>query len=220
VSTSIVLIGPADALPALRERVDPGAELHTFTEAEALEALDHIIRTKPRIIALDHEFSSTSRGTALINRIKDDASLVGCELRVIAHDSVHKTVPSRHGSGPVAAAVAVEERKPVALDHQGTRRATRYRVKDGVELLVDGNTALLVDVSAVGAQVLCPSVLRPNQKVRLTFSDPGGAIRCNGSVSWASLELPKGLPPRYRAGIDMTGGDPDAIKAYGERHKK
>jgi hypothetical protein len=219
VSTSIVLIGPADALPALRERVDPGAELHTFTEAEALEALDHIIRTKPRIIGLDHEFSSTSRGTALINRIKDDASLADCELRVIAHDNAHKSVPSRRGSGPVTAAVAVDERKP-ALDHQGTRRATRYRIKEGVELLVDGNTALLVDVSTVGAQVLCPSVLRPNQRVRLTFADPGGAIRCNGSVSWASLELPKGLPPRYRAGIDMTGGDPAAITAFGERHKK
>ena len=38
---------------ALRERLDSGAELHTFTDAEALEALDHIIRTKPRIVALE-----------------------------------------------------------------------------------------------------------------------------------------------------------------------
>ena len=218
-STSIVLIGPADALPALKERVDPGAELHTFTEAEALEALDHIIRTKPRIIGLDHEFSATSRGTALINRIKDDPSLVNCELRVIAHDNAVNRVPSRRGSGPHAAAVAVDDRKP-ALDHRGTRRAPRYRIREGVEVLVDGNISLLVDVSTVGVQVLCPSVLRPNQRVRLTFNDPNGAIRCNGAVSWASLELPKGLPPRYRSGIDMVGGDAEALTAFGERHKK
>jgi hypothetical protein len=138
---------------------------------------------------------------------------------VIAHDNAVNRVPSRRGSGSVAAAVAVDDRNP-ALDHKGTRRAPRYRMKDGVEVLVDGNTAVLVDVSVVGAQVLCPSVLRPNQRVRLTFNDPRGAIRCNGSVSWASLELPKGLPPRYRAGIDMIGADADAVSVFGERHKK
>jgi hypothetical protein len=93
-------------------------------------------------------------------------------------------------------------------------------MKDGIEILVDGNAASLVDVSTVGAQVLCPSVLRPNQRVRMTLTDQKGAIRCNGSIAWASLELPKGLPPRYRAGIDMTGADPEAVKGFAERHKK
>ncbi len=86
-SSSIVVIGPSEALPGLKDRLDSGAELQTFTDAEALEALDHIIRHKPRIVALDLEFSSSSRGTALINRIKDDPSLRDCEVRVIAHDS-------------------------------------------------------------------------------------------------------------------------------------
>jgi PilZ domain-containing protein len=218
VSPSIVLIGPSDALPSLRDRLDSGAELHQFTDQEALEALDHIIRNKPRIIALDHEFSASSRGAALINRIKDDPSLVNCEVRVIAHDSALNRVAVRRAPGH-AAAVMVEEAKP-SLDQRGTRRAPRYRMKDGIEILVDGNSASLVDVSTVGAQVLCPSVLRPNQRVRMTLTDQKGAIRCNGSIAWASLELPKGLPPRYRAGIDMTGADPEAVKGFAERHKK
>lgn len=202
----------------MRERLDSGAELHQFTDQEALEALDHIIRNKPRIIALDHEFSASSRGAALINRIKDDPSLINCEVRVIAHDSAltRVTVKRTPGHGP---AVAVDEPK-AALDQRGTRRAPRYRMKDGIEILVDGNAASLVDVSTVGAQVLCPSVLRPNQRVRMTLTDQKGAIRCNGSIAWASLELPKGLPPRYRAGIDMTGADPEAVKGFAERHKK
>jgi len=218
---SIVLIGPADALPVLRERIDSGAELHTFTEAEALEALDHIIRSKPRIIALDREFSASSRGMALINRIKDDPSLTECEVRVIAHERAPNRISSRRV--PVAShggsLVAIHE--PLSpLDQRGTRRAQRIRIKEGIEVLVDGNGASLVDLSSVGAQVLCPTVLRPNQRVRLMFNDARGAIRCNGSIAWAALELPKGLSPRYRAGIDMTGADPEPVRAFAERHKK
>jgi hypothetical protein len=220
-SPSIVIIGPPQALPGLTDRVDSGAELHTFTDAEALEALDHIIRNKPRIIALDHEFSATTRGTALIARIKDDPSLTHCELRVIAHDGALTRVATRRAPAPAhaGAVVAVDEPKP-ALDQRGTRRAPRVRVKEGVDVLVDGNAAALVDLSVVGAQVLCPTVLRPNQRVRMTLNDSKGPIRCNGLIAWAALELPKGLPPRYRAGIDMTGVNAEAVSGFAERHKK
>lgn len=219
---SIVLIGPADALPALRERVDSGAELHSFSEAEAIEALDHIIRTKPRIVAVEREFSASSRGMALINRIKDDPTLAECDVRVIAHDSAHSRVNARRPPGATqgGSAIAVDEPKPgLGLDQRGTRRAPRVRVKDGVEVLVDGNSAALVDLSTVGAQVLCPTVLRPNQRVRMLFTDTKGAIRCSGSIVWASLELPKGLPARYRAGIDMTGADSEAVRGFAERNR-
>ena len=30
--------------------------------------------------------------------------------------------------------------------------------------------------------------------------------------------MPKGQPPRYRAGIELTGADPDALRTYMERH--
>jgi hypothetical protein len=218
VSPSIVLIGPSDALPAMKERLDSGAELHEFTDQEALEALDHIIRNKPSIIALDHEFSASSRGAALINRIKDDPSLTHCEVRVIAHDSALSRVAARRGPPGHGAAVAVDEPK-APLDQRGTRRAPRIRMKDGIEILVDGNAAALIDLSTVGAQVLSKSVLKPNQRVRMMFNDQKGAIRCSGSIAWASLELPKGLAPRYRAGIDMTRADPEAVQGFADRHK-
>jgi hypothetical protein len=218
--SSIVVIGPSEALPALQERLDSGVELHAFTDAEALEALDHIIRTKPRIIALETEFSSTSRGTALINRIKDDPSLTGCEVRVVAHDPALNRVAVRRSSGQaVVAAVAVEDpQKP--LDQTGTRRATRVTVREGVEVLVDGNVATLIDISVVGVQVLSPKVLRPNQRVRLSLPDGKTTIRCSGSIAWAAFEMPKGLPPRYRAGIELTSADPIAVNAYAAKHKK
>jgi hypothetical protein len=213
-----VVIGPAEALPGLRERLDSGAELHTFTDHEALEALDHIFRTKPRIVALDHDFSDSSRGVALINRIKDDPSLTACEVRVIAHDPALNRVAVKRASG-TGLAVAVHEPQP-ALDQRGTRRAPRIRVRDGVEVLVDGNATQLVDLSKVGAQVLSPKMLKPNQRVRLAFPDGKAVIRGSGSIAWASFEMPKGQATRYRAGIDITTADADALEGFAGRHKK
>ena len=215
-----MLIGPADALPGLQERLDPNAEVQTFTESEALEALDHIIRTKPGIIAMQDEFSATSRGTALINRIKDDPALGACEVRVLAHDAAQSRVAvkrSGHGGGP---AVAVDEPKP-ALDQRGTRRAPRIRIKDGVEVAVDGNPAALVDLSTVGAQVVSPTVLKPNQRVRVTMGDGKAAVRCSGAIAWAAFEMPKGMPTRYRAGIDFgTTADAPGVDSFAKKNKK
>lgn len=217
-SSRIVLIGPADALPGMQERLDQGAEVQTFTESEALEALDHIIRTKPGLIALQDEFSATSRGTALINRIKDDPNLASCEVRVLARDAAQSRVASKRGGG---AAVAVDEQPKPALDIKGTRRAPRIRIKDGVEVAVDGNPASLIDLSTVGMQVVSQTVLKPNQRVRVTIGEGKAAIRCSGAIAWAAFEMPKGMSTRYRAGIDFgTAGDVDSLAGFAKKHKK
>ncbi len=219
VSSRIVLIGPADALPGLQGRLDAAAEVQSFTDSEALEALDHIIRTRPAVVAMQDEFSATSRGTALINRIKDDPALTGCEVRVLARDSELSRVAVKrgHGGGP---AVAVDDPAPV-LDQRGTRRAARVRIREGVEVAVDGNPAALVDLSIVGAQVVSPTVLKPNQRVRIIMGEGKAAVRCSGAIAWAAFEMPKGMPTRYRAGVDwgMTAEAP-TIEAFAARHKK
>ena len=117
-------------------------------------------------------------------------------------------------------AVAVNEPAP-ALDQRGTRRAARIRIKESVEVAVDGNPAALVDLSMVGAQVVSATVLKPNQRVRVIMGDGKGAVRCSGSVAWAAFEMPTGMPARYRAGIDwgMTA-ESSAIEAFAEKNKK
>jgi hypothetical protein len=213
-----VLIGPADSLPALRKGLDATAEVETFPETDALEALDHIVRTKPAVVAMQEEFSATSRGQALINRIKDDPALTA-EVRIMARDvATSRVAAKRSGSG---IAVAVDERKP-ALDRRGTRRAARTRVKDGVEVAVDGNPAALVDISPVGAQVISATVLKPNQRVRLQMGDSKHPIKCSGAVAWASFEMPKGQPTRYRAGIDFgtSSANAEGIGKFAQKHKR
>ena len=218
-SSRIVLIGPADALPGLQERLDPGAEVQTFTDGEALEALDHIIKQKPALVAMQDEFADSSRGQALINRIKDDAALKNCEVRVMARDAAQNRVAVKRGSHG-GAAVALDEPKP-KLDQKGTRRAQRVRIKDGVEVAVDGSPAALIDLSTVGAQVLSPTVLKPNQRVRVVMGDGKAAVKCAGNIAWASFEMPKGVATRYRAGIDFgTNADAPSVESFAKKHKK
>jgi hypothetical protein len=219
VSSRIVLIGPADALPGLRERLGPTAEVKTFTDGEALEALDHIITAKPSVVAMQEEFADSSRGQALINRIKADAALRNSEVRVMAKDTAQTRVAVKRGSHG-GGAVAVDEPKP-ALDQKGTRRAQRVRMRDGVEVAVDGNPAALIDLSTVGAQVVSPTVLKPNQRVRVSMGDGRTAVKCAGAIAWASFEMPKGLATRYRAGIDFgTTADAAGVESFAKRNKK
>ena len=150
----IVLIGAEDLLPTLKDRTGPGpADVLLFAEADALRALEAITSRRPLVVAIEKEFAATPRGTALINRIKADPALVPCEIRIVAPDADPVVVPRTKSS---------HNATPQPLDQRGTRRAPRFRVAGQVEVLVDGNLATLVDLSAIGAQVLSPTVLKPN----------------------------------------------------------
>jgi hypothetical protein len=210
VSAFIVLIGPSEALPGLKARSDADAEIQAFKSADAVEALEHIVRTRPPIVALEAEFSVSARGSALIKRIIDDPVLASCEVRVVARDGGVQRVTT---GGGAATAVALDDRAPL-LDQRGTRRAPRYRMKSGLDVTIDGNPATLVDLSRVGAQITAHTVLRPNQRVRLILMDGTTQIRCAGALAWAWFEMPKGVPPQYRTGLDFSSPDADAIDGY------
>jgi hypothetical protein len=105
------------------------------------------------------------------------------------------------------------------LDQKGTRRAPRYQIAHKLEVLVDGNPATLLDLSTCGAQVISPTILRPNQRVRMALSDDGGVLRFNATIAWAAFEIPRQIGPRYRAGIDFVDADPSAIDAFCARHR-
>lgn len=225
-----VLIGSADVLPALRERASGlEGELLAFTDADALIALEVITKRRPRTVALEREFAATARGKALINRIKADPALEHVEIRVIAHDSDYSRVhartpavaegPGASGRGSAVASPAAPVHAP-ALDQRGTRRAPRIRIVGHVEVLVDGNIATLVDLSIIGAQVVSPTVLKPNQRVRMALNDDLGNVRFNAAVAWASFEIPPGSGPRYRAGLAFVDADAHAVEAFCARHRK
>jgi hypothetical protein len=223
----IVLIAAADLLPSLKERTgDADGEVLTFTDADALRALEVITKRRPAVVALERVFAATPRGAALINRIKSDPSLGSSEIRIVAHDQEYVRVHARRTPEPAApskAATAVAAVPAPAtiqpLDFKGTRRAPRYRIAAEVEVLIDGNQALLIDLSSIGAQVMSPNVLRPTQRVRMSLFDEKGTVRFNATIAWANFEIPAKYGPRYRAGIEFLDAKAEAVDTYCARHK-
>ena len=219
-----VLIGSADLLPALKALAGVSCEVLTFTDGEVLRALEEITRRRPEFVMLDPLFAASPRGLALINRIKADPALSGSEIRVLSHDGKPASgAPRPPFDGSTSAAIATAPvaapAAPETLDQRGTRRAQRHKMAVGVEAMVDGNPVTVVDLSTCGAQVLSAAILRPNQRVRLTFSDEQGTMRVNAAVAWASFEIIPGRAPQYRAGLEFVGADATSIDAYCARHR-
>jgi hypothetical protein len=226
VSADIVVIASGQHLRALQQRPEY-AEAQAFTDADALRALDVISRVRPSVVALERLFAATSRGAALINRIKADPELAACEIRIVAHDSNYTRVSPRRPTDAAAAAPVALEEPPASpppaqnLDWRGTRRAPRFKIVEGVDVTIDGNPATLMDLSVIGAMVISPTTLKPNQRIRMSLPQEKRPIRFSAGVAWAAFEMPKGKPaPQYRAGIEFFDADADAVLKFIDQNKK
>ena len=222
-----VVIAATNLMPALQERLAGEGELLAFADTEPIQALQAILEQRPSLIVLERLFAATPRGAALINRIKTDPQLGNAEVRVMSHTGDYSrqvakptkadtSAPTHDEEGAASSrgtAVAAAEARP--LDWHGTRRAPRYRARPGVEIQVDGNPASVVDLSSVGVQVISSTILRPNQKVRVSIPNDDFVMRFRGAVAWAKFELPKpNDPPRYRAGVDFADADAIALDDF------
>lgn len=229
-----VVIAATNLMPALRERLSDEGDLLAFADTEPIQALQAILEQRPSLIVLERLFAATPRGAALINRIKTDPQLGNAEVRVMSHTGDYTRQVAKPSSSPSPAtpaggsgagtAAAVEaapvSETPRALDWHGTRRAPRHRLRSGVEIQVDGNPATVVDLSAVGAQVLSSTILRPNQKVRVSVPNDDFVMRFRGAIAWAKFELPEPTsPPRYRAGVEFTDADATALEDFCRKNK-
>ena len=204
-----MIIGAADTLPALRERMGSvnGAVL-TFSAGDALDALNTITTRRAGLVVIERLFAMTSRGAALINRIKTDPALKESEIRVLAHNSDYARVIARLPPKPAP-----------ALDQRGTRRAARFVIAPKITVVVDGKQATLVDLSTVGAQVVSPGVLKPNQRVAVAVIDEDGGARCSAIVAWTKFEVRPTGGAVYRAGIDFENADGPLVDAFCARHR-
>ena len=228
-----VLIAAPEHLTALKNH-SSFAGAQAFPDADALKALEAITKDKPKLIVLERTFAATSRGAALIKRIKADPALVGCEIKIVAHDGTPATGKKKKGDGAAAAAPAATEAAateaavkaaaaPPAptkapLDQRGTRRAPRFNVVGGIEVLIDGKPATLINLSVVGAQVVSPTILRPNQRVRMVLPDAERQLRFAAGIAWAAFEMPK-AGPHYRAGIEFFDAEAENVDKFIEANK-
>ena len=203
------MVAASDLLPGLKARAAAGGgELLMFTDAEALSALQTIVKRRPQVVALERMFAVTPRGAALINRIKADPSLRQAEIRVMAHNSDYTRIVPR--AAPPGAP---------ALDQRGTRRAPRFKTAENTVVTLDGKSGTVIDLSTVGAQVVAPGGLKPNQRVAVALIDETTQVKFSGSVAWTSFEMSPNGAPRYRAGINFEDADGAAVDAFCARHE-
>ena len=226
-----VLVAATELQPALVARVrGEGLDCVTFTEAEALRALQTITSRKPRVVALETGFAATARGKALVNRIKADPALAHVTLRLesaeegsvgegAAGESADAAPAQAQAQAPVPEPEAVPPSASVPLDFTGTRRAPRHAVDGSREILVDGKHGSLVNLSLVGVQLVTTAALKPGQRVRVSLTEPKGALRCSATVVWATFEMTKD-GPRYRVGLDFVNPNTAALDGYIGRLKR
>lgn len=230
--SAVVIIGASNLLPSLCSHLSGEGELITFADTEPIQALQTILERRPALIVLERLFAATPRGAALINRIKTDPHLASAQVRVMSHTGDYTRQIARPGVATASATVveaaaaahvmpeampgtAAVAEPPRPLDWHGTRRAQRYRLRPGVEIQLDGNAVQVIDLSTVGAQVLSNTILRPNQKVRVTIPQDETLVRCRGAVAWAKFELPQpASPPIYRAGVEFLDADKDFVEEF------
>jgi hypothetical protein len=226
-SAGALVIAAENLMPSLRDRVESDGTVLAFADTEPIQALQAILEQRPPLIVLERLFAATPRGAALINRIKNDPQLAACEVRVMSHTGDYSRQVVKPTAAPVAAAAGfgaggvVTEDEPRRLDWHGTRRSPRHRVRDGVEIQLDGNPATVIDLSINGAQVVSPTILRPNQKVRISLPADEFIMRFRGSVAWAKFELSAAASgPQYRAGVEFTDADAGAIETFCTRNRE
>jgi hypothetical protein len=230
--SAAVVISAEALMPELIDRLRlEGVEgdLQTFPDTEPIPALQAIIQTPPDLIVLERLFAATPRGAALIHRIKNDPALAACEVRVVSHSGDYARVVVTPTQSPAPAMAGAgghghgdsgspAEAPPQSMDWHGTRRGPRYHIRPGIEMQFDGNPAMVVDLSAYGAQVVSPTVLRPNQKVRISLPSDDFVMRFRGTVVWAQFELTQ--VPQYRAGIEFTDADARAVELFCKKNKQ
>jgi hypothetical protein len=199
-----LLIGSKALAASLAQHPDTrDTEVLVFPEDQVCEAVEHMVRQRPRVVALPEKFAMSPRGTAFTHRIAVDAQLAGTQILMIDTQGAAVRVPA--------------DARPTWLpvDGAGTRRVPRIRMRHGIDVQIDGGPASLIDLSTLGAQVVSATVLKPRQRVRVILAVEPYLIRAIGTVAWALFEIPKaGQPPHYRAGLEFASADPEPLLQF------
>ena len=89
-TASTVVIAPPDLLPLMVDRLrtqQPEGELIACADTDISAAIDRVVAARPDRVSLERLFAATSRGAALLSRLKADPALAHTEFRIVSHDS-------------------------------------------------------------------------------------------------------------------------------------
>jgi hypothetical protein len=203
----------------------------TWFNADKLSAAHESIQLHhPKVVAVEAAFAQTPRGQEFLARVEGLAirgSSIELVVRTQGNWATTRYMGQRAAAESQAAAAGTE--RPVAgvsrlaavaapAKGANTRRASRFKILESLNAVVEKGQAALVNVSILGAQVVSRPVLRPTQKVTIVLPDAGKMVSLTAHVAWATFEQTQGTAPHYRAGIEFTDVAQEILEDYCRRH--
>jgi len=91
----------------------------------------------------------------------------------------------------------------------GVRRAARHKLRE--RIVIDGQSATVLDISTRGAHIISLAPVKPRQRVRVLLRE--GDRPLTGVAVWVHFELPD-EGPRYRAGLEFASSASPTLAEY------
>ena len=189
---SMVLVARPELTSALRERLGFDPTVLVFSAGEASNALSMIVNRNLPVVTLDRFFVSTPGGARFV-----------ADVQTLSPEAEIRILEDEGSSVPLVL------RRPTLADGQETltavsrplrgimRRAPRYPLPAGHEVIVDGLATSLVNLSIV------------------TLVDDAQEITVHGAVAWSVFERSRKTGETcYRAGLEFSDAEPLVLQAY------
>ncbi len=220
-------VGAHDQLTAERDQV--AADRHRLAEerADFVRSHDALLLQRDTIV---HERDDIARERDRIVEERDrEIKALREELAKARSDVARTAAPAappkptivEHEIAELQEDTVKRPKKPAAPTHLPVRKSDRQAFPNALGVQIDGEAALLVDLSVTGAQVLSCSALKPAKTVKMLLPSSESPVLCRGRIVWARLEpTSPGKPIRYRAGMFFTATDQAAVQSFISRHSR
>jgi hypothetical protein len=201
-----VFVGSEPLVAAWSASVGEASEVTPITLKDLPITIEAIDAAQPDVVVIEQALAGSGPGLTLMDRLHGERYVRGLEVRLLPPDRAADVMSSACPGelDPHAWLTVLAQ----ALPARPERRATRIDASNE-QAFIDGHAVTLIDLSAVGAQVRSPIVLRPRQRVRLVLPPERGSVRAVAVVAWSSFEI---VPtPSYRAGVAFTRAIPEPV---------
>ena len=214
ISEGTVLIAPRELTAELQDRLSVDPAVRVYSTADVHAALTTVLKHRVTVVVLDRRFAASPPGNEFVTELR--TSCRDIEIRILEDPEGEFPHVLRRIHGESARAVIARHSQ---LLKGPIRRAPRYPVPPGSALVVNGETASLVNVSTRGAQLVSPAAFRPSQPVRIALPNGSEAIRLHGAVAWSAFELAGGAAQScYRIGLEFAQAKPEILRLYCQEH--
>ena len=207
--TCTLLIASEELLQAWSEHAARARAVIAVCDSDLAHVVEAIHTRRPDEVVLEQALAASPRGAPLMTVLRDQHRLRGLMVRLLSPERVSALRSSHPGASNPRIWLTAFARP---LPPRAVQRAPRILLNADGAALLDGHSATLVDVSALGAQVQSEHVLRPNQQVRVVLRSNTGPLTVTANIVWSAFELAPAA--RYRAGIAFAEPVPHEINNF------